>query len=108
MEEHDILIGEDGAVEFIYADDVAAVFAGEPQETRRASHVEPHPFGGGWLADMRPSNGPVLGANGSFDITHAVFEDPLLLRARDIEPFPTRQEALDAEMAWLRAKMEGR
>lgn len=44
---------------------------------KRASHVEPAE-GGGWSADMAPSGGGVLG------------------------PFPLRQDALDAERAWLK------
>lgn len=52
-------------------------------EVKRASHVEPHPDGG-WIADMRPSGGPVLLApNGA--------------------PFALRAHALDAERAWLSA-----
>jgi hypothetical protein len=43
---------------------------------RRASHVEPCPLGG-WVADMAPSAGPMLG------------------------PFPTRSAALAAEVTWL-------
>jgi hypothetical protein len=47
--------------------------------------VEPHPTKNGWLADMRPVDGPVLGANGTSS-----------------EPFKTRAEALAAEREWLR------
>ncbi len=48
-------------------------------QIQRASHVEPGP--GGWLADLSPVNGPILG------------------------PFPLRQTALDAEVAWLNANL---
>lgn len=95
-DEHDILIEEDGTVRYVYADAVAEIFAGEPdQTTTRASHVEPHPLGGGWLADMGPSDGPVLGANGSSIETGDT-------RWVLLQPFPTRQAALDAERQWLR------
>ena len=71
---------EDGTVQFVYSDELATVFNGEQQETKRASHVEPVAYGNGcgWVADMKPSEGPVLG------------------------PFKTRAEALAAERAWLR------
>ncbi len=82
--EHDILIDENGDIAFVYDDELATVFDGEPTETKRASHVEPAD-GGGWIADMRPSlptgptpNGWLLG------------------------PFKTRAEALAAERDWLR------
>jgi len=65
-----------GGLEFIYADPLAFLTKLGPSTTRRVSHVEPAP-GGGWTADM--VDGPVLG------------------------PFPLRQQALDAEVAWLRA-----
>jgi len=55
--------------------DQTAPAAGE-YTVSRASHVERSV--GGWFADMAPVAGPVLG------------------------PFPTRQTALDAEVAWLR------
>jgi hypothetical protein len=47
-----------------------------PVCVKRASHVEP--LGDGWTADLTPVNGPVLG------------------------PFPTRAEALEKEVAWLK------
>lgn len=75
-DEYTMLIEADGTVRFIYSDDLAGTFAGEQQETRRASHVEP--LGRAWTADMGPVGGPVLG------------------------PYPTRQAALDAEVDWLR------
>jgi hypothetical protein len=84
--EHDIVIEDDGTVRFIYADDVAEMFEGEVLRTARASHVEP--FGQGWIADMRPSGGPVL-----FDTNTT---NPIGRVA-----FKTRQAALDAERAWL-------
>lgn len=114
---YDIVIDPDGTTRFIYSDDLAQVFAGEAQETRRASHVEPHPTKPGWLADMSPSGGPVLGASDAVDriewteeLTHPGTVVPgfrtrtdgelELLRAA-LEPFKTRQAALDAEREWL-------
>jgi len=71
---------EDGVARFIYDDDLAAVTQLGPSTTHRVSHVEPAP-GGGWTADMSPVGGPVLGRE---------------------DPFPLRQQALDAEVRWLR------
>lgn len=97
--EHDILIDDDGTIRYVYSDEQAA-FVGEwlgdeiaSQVTTRASHVEPHPTKPGWLADMRPSGGPILGLNGTWI-------DPDY--ADILQPFSTRQIALDAERAWLR------
>ncbi len=67
---------------------------------RRASHVEPAPEacnGRGWLADMRPSGGPVLGANGH--LAAVVSDDPRVLGG--LVPFATRADALAAERVWL-------
>lgn len=87
----DILIEPDGGVRFVYSDTLAEVFDGDAQETRRASHVEPATSIGwdadGWIADMRPSGGPLLVA----DVIGGVKQ-----------PFRTRQAALDAERVWLR------
>lgn len=47
-------------------------------DIRRASHVEPTTYGH-WTADLSPLGGPILG------------------------PFPTRSQALAAEVAWLDA-----
>lgn len=85
--ERDILITESGDVRYVHDDELAQVFAGEPQWTTRASHVEPAREYGldadGWVADMRPSGGPILLAPGS-------------------RPFATRALALLAERVWLR------
>ncbi len=51
-------------------------------EIKRASHVEPN-ADSMWEADLSPVNGPVLG------------------------PFNTRQEAIDAELAYLRQHVIG-
>jgi hypothetical protein len=72
------VIVQDGQARFLHDDDVAEkLFAGSNLTTRRASHVEP--VDGGWTADMAPVGGPVLG------------------------PFPRRDQALEAEVAWLLA-----
>ena len=75
---HVITIGTDGTARMIYSDELADLLAQGTSTIRRASHVEPAP-NGGWIADMSPSDGPVLG------------------------PFALRQQALDAEVAWLHA-----
>lgn len=80
MREIEIFVDADGSVQFVYSDEAAALFRGEAQETRRASHVEPD-GAGAWTADLSPVGGPVLG------------------------PFVTRAEALGAEVAWLSARM---
>ena len=48
---------------------------GKPVQIKRSSHVEF--IDGNWLADMHPSDGPILG------------------------PFVTRKQALAAETKWL-------
>ena len=82
----DFVIKPTGDVVAIYNDAALPIWAGlgfTPADvaarTQRASHVEPGPTG--WTADMAPVGGPVLG------------------------PFDTRQTALDAEVAWLRAHL---
>ncbi len=67
----------DGRMAFIY-DDAGAGVAREvgTLDIRRASHVEPT-LDGGWVADMSPVEGPLLG------------------------PYMTRAEALEREVEWL-------
>jgi hypothetical protein len=98
-DEQDIVIDADGTVRFVYSDLLADVFTGEDQHTVRASHVEPHPLRGGWLADMRPSGGPVLGERCSLHLPVGDMGDDT---AAALVPFATRQAALDAEREWLR------
>jgi hypothetical protein len=88
-----VRITADGHVRFIWSDDLAPLAELGESTCERVSHVEPYDGSGGdrfaakyakgiwWTADMSPVDGPVLG------------------------PFPTRQEALDAEVAWLRAHL---
>jgi hypothetical protein len=67
----------EGGCRFIYDDRIAEIAPG-PLNTKRASHVEPNDQGM-WTADMSPVGGPLLG------------------------PFGSRQSALCAETAWLKA-----
>jgi hypothetical protein len=67
----------DGRIKFIYDDTLAEVAAEVGGlSIKRASHVEPA-LDKGWMADMAPVGGPVLG------------------------PFHTRGAALTAEREWL-------
>jgi hypothetical protein len=78
VSEIEVVIRPDGTAQAIYSDEILPLAeALGPAEVRRASHVEPA-AGGGWTADLGMSSGPVLG------------------------PFRTRQEALAAEVAWIR------
>ena len=70
------IVVSEGEIRFIHQDDLAEVFQAGKATTRRASRVEPGK--GGWNADLRPVNGPVLG------------------------PFNRRDTALQAEDNWLR------
>lgn len=74
-----LAIRPDGTATAIYGEEIQLDAIGETS-IRRASHVEPSP-GGGWLADMSPVSGPVLG------------------------PFPRRSDALAAEMEWLSERL---
>ena len=65
-----------GEIRFIYSDELISLLDQGNATVKRASHVEPSD--GGWTADLSPVNGPVLG------------------------PFMKRQEALDAEVKWLK------
>lgn len=73
-----LVIDPRGSVRAVYAELIDLGALGRPVITR-ASHVEPDDRGG-WLADLGPVGGPVLG------------------------PFGRRSEALDAERAWLEAR----
>jgi len=102
--EYELYISEDGDIEMVYADDLAGLFIGEESDalTTRASHVEPHPMhtGFGWIVDMRPSAGRIFGANG---VEVGTLSPPDIDR---VVGFATRQAALEAEVAWLRAALE--
>lgn len=77
-----IFVRPDGSVEFLYEDGLQPLLDLGPATITRASHVEPTPDGR-WTADLSPRGGPVLG------------------------PFMLRQEALDAERAWLEVHVLG-
>lgn len=72
----EIVISFDGRLHAIYDDAFGLQELGNVS-IRRASHVEPTEEGM-WLADLSPMQGPVLG------------------------PFVWRQEAVEAELGWLR------
>jgi hypothetical protein len=89
---------ENGQATFVYSDELAQALAPLGQATvTRASHVEPHPTRRGWLADMRPSGGPVLGCG-----WHRVPEMCDEAGIASLPPFETREAALQAEREWLR------
>jgi hypothetical protein len=101
----DIVITETGTAKFIYSDDAADAL-GAPRcascSITRASHVEPTPAGR-WVADMRPAIALMTGEQiAAFwrDVEHryGIVSDAWLV----LGPFDTRQEALDAEVAWLK------
>ena len=72
----EISIGADAAIRFIY-DDAARFLLNQGEATvRRASAVEPS--GTEWTADMSPVGGPILGK------------------------FERREDALKAEVSWLK------
>lgn len=81
MSNIELFIEADGTIQAVYDDVLPDLFESEGKtETRRASHVEPVP--GGWMADLAPIRGPLLG------------------------PFRTRAEALAREVEWLKAQMQ--
>jgi hypothetical protein len=73
------IVTSGGCVRFLHDDDLAEAMQVGRATTRRASHVEPSQ--GGWIADLRPVNGPVLG------------------------PFARHDSALQAEAHWLRKNL---
>jgi len=91
MAKHRIRI-RNGKAEFVYSDELVPLAGRLGKVTvTRASHVEPYALGG-WYADMTPSGGPFLYANGWGDD----------LASGEARGFTTRAEALDAERQWLR------
>lgn len=76
-------IAPNGKITAIYDDRIADFLASGKTTITRASQVEPHPDGG-WIADMSPSGEDVI-----------------------LGPFPLRQQALDAECEFLKAKLFG-
>ena len=97
--DHDVIVNEDGSLQAIYNDDLVEIFTLGHSRIRRASNVEPSTNGrDGWVVDMEPCGGPVLFADG----VSLTVRDPHRL------PFTTRKAALDAEVAWLKARMAQR
>ena len=74
----ELFITPGGTVKVIYGEEIPLEELGE-LSIRRASFVEPA-AGGGWLVDLSPVNGPLLG------------------------PFKYRSHGLDAERKWLLAQ----
>lgn len=94
-----ITVDSNGNLHFIYSDELAGLLETGESKITRASHVEPHPTQTGWLADMRPVNGPILGANGRTVDGYAADEPCETMKL--LPPFSTRAEALAAEVEWL-------
>ena len=110
MADLEMWIDEDGNVQHVY-DDALAPIAEALGDTsvRRASHVEPHPSRPGWVADMRPVGGPILGRGGEWRP-----QSPLPMEYMGdlerhftgmLDPFTSRAEALAAERTWLDAAL---
>jgi hypothetical protein len=70
-----LVVEPGGVVRCVYSEEIQLSALGNPAISR-ASHVEPDQHDG-WLADLSPVGGPVLG------------------------PFARRSEALAAEIAWI-------
>ena len=73
----ELVIHSSGKAQCIYGEHLELTNLGR-LSIRRASHVEPT-GDGRWMADLSPTNGPLLG------------------------PFVKRTDALHAEVQWLRA-----
>jgi hypothetical protein len=72
-----IQISTNGQISAIYFDDLVGLCEQGKTEIKRASHVEPVEGGHGWMVDMDPVGGPMIG------------------------PYRTRGEALTAEINYL-------
>lgn len=98
-----LTITADGRIRGIYSDDLTGIIEQGTARIERASHVEPF-AGGGWYADMRPSDGPVLFGGDHF-ITLCEGTDVNSYVAMNgagfVRGFATRAEALAAEVSWL-------
>lgn len=81
MKHFTLAIAPDGTVTTIYDDLLSGLFEQGQTVITRASHVEPNPNGSGWIADMSPVGGPILG------------------------PSPLREQALALEIEWLEARL---
>lgn len=74
-----LVIAHTPSMKFVYKDELRPLLEIGEAQVCRASHVEP--CGTQWTADLSPVGGPLLG------------------------PFDLRQDALDAEVAWLAAHL---
>lgn len=90
MSEHTIRI-EGGAAEFVYSDELEPLLREGEATVTRASHVEPTP-GGGWLADMSPSGGPVIGASGQASCRFESRDGCAVCAQHGDRPVPLRHE----------------
>lgn len=118
MSEHTIKIDKrTGEMSFVYSDELAPLVQALGATVTRASNVEPHPIKSGWLADMRPSGGPIIGVNGyiyNHALTGARFvetgDEPVDVAVVQPDPFTLidgfllRDDALSAERQWLRTE----
>jgi hypothetical protein len=77
-----VLISSSGSIQFVYNDELVSVMDCGDYRIKRASHVEPG--ADGWVADMAPLLGPILG------------------------PFKLRGQALEAELDWLNDHLFGK
>ena len=99
MSTHTIKI-QNGRIAFVYDDALAELLTEGTATVQRVSHVEPHPTKIGWVADMRPVQGPVIGLDNAYTII-AETEEAATKIINLLTPFPTRAEALAAERVWL-------
>ena len=78
----ELAVSNEGVIRFIYSDDARFLLDAGEAKIKRVSNVEPWDemgrSGAKWGADLQMSGGPLLG------------------------PFERRQDALDAEVVWLR------
>jgi hypothetical protein len=77
--EHIIAISQEGVATFVWSDDLAKLKTEGECKIERVSNVEPNEQSE-WMADMMLIGGPILG------------------------PFETRQEAIDAELRYIRER----
>lgn len=89
-------VAPDGTMRMIYDDALADLLSQGIATITRASHVEPTPSGK-WIADMTPAI-KQLNLDCACDACNV---NPIL------GPFDLRQQALDAEHAWLEERLFG-
>ena len=91
----------DGHISFVYDDALGDLLDEGTAAVCRVSHVEPHPSKNGWLADMAPVGGPVIGLTTVTRPHQACDCDACEALVLALDPFKTRGEALAAERQWL-------